>query len=172
VYASFNLQPNYPRGGGHNYPNVWRAYWWIRDNLLTRYERVYYIATDAYVLSQRLMDWMEAVEAGQWTALWCHNHPEAQIQVITRGCKAFEDFFAGPCDPFKYNGLMEENTLPFTHVEKGFVGNRYGEIHPIRGYEPEMDYYTQVPDALDFDDEQFPVVRRVNGKIQVRRVSS
>ena len=153
-----------------DYPAVWRAYWSIKD-LLTKYDRIFYIATDARVLSQRLMDYLEAFDSG-WLALWSpkYRFPEPCIQVITSGCKPFEEFFAGECDPFKYNGQVEETTLPFTHVEKGFVGDRYSEYHENDGPIPpiaEMDYYAQVPDAFDFDDSVFPVVRRVNGKVEV-----
>ena len=169
------LQPHYKRGlpiGGtnHDYASAWRNYWVIRD-LLQCWERILFIATDAFVVSQRLMDWLLSIESG-WVTLWSPEYkcPASEIQVITRGCKAFEDFFAGPCDPYKYNGLHEEMVLPFTMVEKGFAGDRYGEFVPVPpfiDYNGEIDYFTQVPDHPEFDDAQFPVVRRVNGKVVV-----
>src|SRR5579862_3082367 len=103
------------------------------------------------LLSCRHHLYLESLRSG-WTALWCprYQSPATEISVITR-CKAFEDFFAGDCDPFKYNGLHEEITVPFSHCEKLFVGDRYSEFeHAARVYKPEMDYYTQVPDDLDF----------------------
>jgi hypothetical protein len=162
------LKPHYARGPEHNYANVWRAYWTVKE-LLTRYDKVLYIATDAYVCSQRLVDYLEGLDSG-WTALWCpqYKYPEAQIQAITAGCKEFEEFFAGDCDPFKYNGLFEEKTLPFTHVERGFVGDRYHELSfPPIPYEGQ-DYFTQVTDSYEWDDRQFPVLRRVAGKVVVQ----
>ncbi len=167
---AINLHPHYARASMLDYPNVWRAYWIIKNDLLTRYDRVLYIQTDAYVLSQRLLDYLDGCTTG-WTALWSprYNFPEACIQVITR-CPEFEEFFAGDMDAFKYNGRVEEITLPFTHVEKGFVGDRYGEYEPSKVYEPGMEYYCQVPDSLDWDDSQFPVVRRVNGKLVVTKL--
>jgi hypothetical protein len=167
-----NLQPHYPRKEMLYYPNVWRAYWFIKRLLEGGpYEKVIYIATDAYILSQRLADYIEGLDSG-WTALWSpkYNFSEPCIQVITH-CKEFEEFFAGECDPFKYNGQVEECVLPFTHIEKGFVGDRYGEFEPPNLYNPDMDYYTQVPDSFDWDDSVFPVLRRVDGKIQVRRLA-
>lgn len=160
-----NAQPNFPRGPGNDYANVWRVYWYIKEALM-EYEKVIFLATDAYILSQRLVDYIEAIDKG-WTALWCfkYAYPATEISVITRECAAFEEFFAGDCDPFKYNGEMEERTVPLTHVEKGFFGDRYGEWPPYRPYSPEMDYYNQVPDDLDFDDSPFPVLRRVNDKV-------
>lgn len=163
-----NLQPNYPRGKvkSNDYPNVWRAYYAIRNGVLPNFDRVFYIATDAYVLSQRLMDWMDGIEEG-WTALWSERHtfPEAQFQVITK-CPEFMDFFAGEFDPAKFDTLCEETTLPFTHIEKGFIGDRYGEFHPRPPYRGIEDFWAQVPD-LDWDDSVFPVVRRKEDKLVV-----
>lgn len=151
------LDPHYPRGGMLDYPAVWRSYWTLK-RFLDDYDRIFYIATDAYVLSNRLMRYLESRTEG-WTALWSpkYRFPEACIQVITR-CDAFMNFFSGPCDPFKYNGLVEEMTLPFTHVEMGFTGDRYGEYDLVPRYGSFMDYYCQVPDSFDWDDSQFPVL--------------
>lgn len=170
-----NLQPHlkrgYPIGGtNHNYPSIWRAYWSVKE-LLNRFERVFYVATDARVVSQRLMNWMLSIESG-WATLWSAEYQCAasEIQVITRDCVAFENFFAGPCNPDKYNGLHEERVLPFTHIEKGFVGDRYGEFMPAPpfiDYNRRMDYYTQTPDSMEFDDTQFPVIRPVDGRVVV-----
>lgn len=167
-----SLQPNYPRVSMLDYPNVWRAYWTIKK-LLGLYDKIYYIATDAYVLSQRLMDYLELLDSG-WITLWSKKYefPEACIQVITR-CPEFYEFFSGNCDPLKYNGQVEEITLPFTHVEKGFIGDRYSEycaedmlnFYPVTPLH--ADYYTQVPDSLDFNDSVFPVIRRVDGQVTV-----
>jgi hypothetical protein len=157
-----NAQPNYPRGEGWDYKNVWRCYQYIRDELLPRYEKVIFLATDAYICSQRLVDYIEALDSG-WTALWSakYNFPATEIQVIVRGCEAFDDFFAG--DPLQYNGRCEEITVPLTHVERGFVGDRYGETQ--EPYVPGMDWYSQVSDSLDWDDSVFPILRRQNGRV-------
>jgi len=163
--------PHYDRASMLDYPYVWRNYWVIKD-LLQTYDRIFYIATDARIISQRLLDYLEGLEEG-WVALWSpkYNFPEPCIQVITR-CEEFEEFFAGPCDPFKYNGQIEELTLPFTHVEHGFMGDRYGEYGPGEVVPPlaEMDYYTQLPDE-GFDDSLLPVIRRIDGKATVTNVA-
>lgn len=158
-----NLQPHLPyKDGTLEYPAVWRTYWYVKE-LLKEYEKVIFLATDAYICSQRLVDYIEAIDSG-WTALWCpkYSFPATEISVIVRGCAAFEKFFAGDCNPDFYNGLCEENTVPLTHVEKGFVGDRYGEDKiPYSG----QDYYTQVSDDPTWDDSQFPVLRRIDGKV-------
>lgn len=89
--------------------------------------RVVWIANDFFIRSQHLCDWL-ATEARGWTALWCPRYafPETGLQVIVRGCAPYDDFvrdgdFAGR------NGGLMERVLPFTHVERSFVGDRYRE---------------------------------------------
>ena len=156
----------------HAYPHVWRFYDHLKT-LFDEYEKVIVLATDAYILSQRLVDYIEGIDFG-WTALWCHNHPATEISVIVRGCKAFDDFAA---DPYKLMGNMEEVVVPLTRIEKYFTGNRYGELNWRPGDTPtvaEMDYFTQVPDGYAWPDGElwsddiFPVLRRVDGRVVVQ----
>jgi len=163
-----NQQPHYDRPSMLDYPAVWRNYWTIKG-LLNEYDRIFYIATDARILSQRLLDYIEGLESG-WTALFSpkYNFPEPCIQVITK-CPAFERFFFGECDRMRYNGNIEELTLPLTHVEKGFIGDRFSEYGPEEVIPPmdTWDFVTQVSDSPDFDDSVFPVVRRIEGKATI-----
>jgi hypothetical protein len=161
-----NAQPHLVYGTvGCDYPQVWRMYYYMKE-LLKTYEKIVFTATDAYICGQELLDYIESLDSG-WTALWCHNHPESAIQVLTRNCESYEKFFAGTLDEViaKYNGNMEEAIIPFTHVEKGFKGNRYGEMG-WTPYTSDMAYYTQVSDNLENDD-MFPVLRLVDGKMKV-----
>ena len=164
MFSIVNAQPHLKRGADWYYPNVWRAYQYIRDELFQQYDKVIFLATDAYICSQRLADYIEALDSG-WTALWCAkwNFPATEIQVIMKGCKAFDDFFAG--DPMRYNGACEEITVPLTHVERGFTGDRYGETETP--YVAGMDWYSQVSDSLEWSDDVFPILRRREGKVIV-----
>lgn len=157
-----SLQPHLPRGDMLTYPAVWRVYDQIK-RVLEDYEKVIFLATDAYILSQRLIDYIEALDSG-WTALWSpkYNFPATEIQVIVRGCKAFEEFdFLG-----QQPGMPpEELRVPLTHIEKGFIGDRYGEFAEPCPPLAMLDYFTQVSDSEDFDDAAFPVLRRLNGKV-------
>jgi hypothetical protein len=162
-----NAQPHEPRYSMLDYPAVWRSYWFMKS-LLGEYEKVVHCATDAYILSQRLLDYIEGLDSG-WTTLWSpkYNFPASEIQVVVQGCKAFEDFFSGEYD-LRYNGHAEETICPFTHVEKRFVGDRYSEYHSNDGPIPHIhqrDFETQVTDQLGWDDGVYPLVRRVAGKL-------
>lgn len=165
-----NLWPHYTRQDIIHYPNVWRAYWYLKE-MFQHHDKIIYIATDARIVSQRLLDYVESLDSG-WTAFWSpkYRFPEPCIQVITK-CKEFEDFFSGECDPFKYNGRIEETTLPFTHIERDFVGDRYGEYHESEIIPPmnEIDYYCQVSDSPEWDDSVFPkLIRQDSGKAVVK----
>jgi hypothetical protein len=101
-------------------------------------DRVIWIANDFFIRSQRLCDWL-AAEARGWSALWCPRYafPESGLQVIVRGCPQFDDFVRDG-DFACRNGELMEHVLPFTHVERAFVGDRYRETrddppppHPI-----------------------------------------
>lgn len=151
--------PHYGRGQLHDYPAIWRIYWELK-NLFQEYDRIFFFSTDSAICSQRMMDYLESLTSG-WTAFWCHRHPEDQIQVITP-CREFMKFFYGPSNPFKYNGAMAETLYPFTHVERGFVGDRYGELGSPPYIPGTADYYTQVPDDPAWPDF-LPIIRRVDG---------
>ncbi|MCC6378645.1 MAG: hypothetical protein IT519_07500 [Burkholderiales bacterium] len=104
--------------------------------------RIVHVESDAFLLSRRLVEHINGIDRG-WTAFWCphYNVPEAGLQVIA------EDSF-GAMEEVASRGIdtltraLAEVTLPFTHVERGFAGNRYGERgRRIPGY---ADYACQV----------------------------
>ncbi len=161
--------PHLERGHLLDYPAIWRFYSYAAT-LLERYEKVIALATDAYILSQRLADYVESLDSG-WTALWSpkYKYPATEIQVIVRGASPFEEWAAN-LPPPEAGERPEEELVPLTHVEKGFVGDRYGEYNESENVPPiaDMDWYGQIPDALDFDDSAYPVLRRVDGKVVVK----
>lgn len=104
--------------------------------------KIVHVESDAFLLSRKIVDHINGIDAG-WTAFWCphYNVPEPGLQVIVG------DQF-GAMDEVASRGLdtltrsLAELTLPFTHVERGFAGNRYGERGGrIPGY---ADYACQV----------------------------
>ena len=90
--------------------------------------KIIHIESDAYLISQQVIDYLSNLDSG-WTALWCplYQLPEAAIQVIA------EDQFPA-MQRFVDMGFREasrtmpEKSLPFTRVERGFWGDRYGEF--------------------------------------------
>lgn len=112
--------------GMDTYPNWMTCE--VLKSYLNDYERIFYIDTDAYPLSERFRQYMLSLTSG-WTAFWCpsQNFPENGIMVI---CK----------DQFeKYKNInflslnktdIAEKLMPYTQINKDFIGDRYQEYMP------------------------------------------
>ena len=91
------------------------------------FERVLHLESDAFLISERIQQFVNAVTDG-WVGFWCprYNRPEGAIQVIAgRSLRTFGAFAA--CGREALAGVEIETALPFTRVERGFRGDRYGE---------------------------------------------
>ena len=99
------------------------------------YARIVHIESDAYLLSRGIVDHINAIDHG-WTVFWCprYNCPEPSLQVIALDqFDAMAEVAARGLD--KLTQGIAEMTLPFTHIERAFTGNRYGEFRKtIPGY--------------------------------------
>jgi hypothetical protein len=120
----------------------WQHWGWWRSFLFSvkiarryGYRKIIHVEADAYLLSRSIVDYVNGLDAG-WTAFWCPRHgmPEAAIQVIGEDqFPAMEQLMEADVRTLAKG--MAEHRLPFTHVNKSFVGNRYGEYrHTIPGY--------------------------------------
>jgi len=99
------------------------------------YARIVHIESDAYLLSRGIVDHINAIDHG-WTVFWCprYNCPEPSLQVIALDqFDAMAEVAARGLD--KLTQGIAEMTLPFTHIERAFTCNRYGEFRKtIPGY--------------------------------------
>ncbi len=107
------------------------------------FERAIHLESDAYILSDRLRAWIADRSSG-WAAMWSERYqfPEIAMQVIC----ADELANAGHFLRRPYSaliGVTHETALPLTHVEKGFVGERYGEDDC--DVPRQADWATQIP---------------------------
>jgi hypothetical protein len=116
------------------YPGWWRSFLHsleIAEKLGA--EKIIHIESDAYILSQRLVDFINRADAG-WHVLWAQRYglPETAIQVICRDqFPAFEQFRNGSNELIGQD--IAERLLPFTSVDKRFKGDRYSEFKRNRG---------------------------------------
>jgi hypothetical protein len=93
------------------------------------YERVVHLESDAYLLTRRLQDRVEAIRRG-WVALWCPRHrmPEMGIQVIAgRHRRLWLRLCRQPYESW-LRGRLHERVIPWSRIERDFVGDRYGEM--------------------------------------------
>ena len=119
------------------------------------YEKIVHIEADAFLISNRMFDYINSLKTG-WTGLWANKYcfPESCIQVI---CKDqfdnFRDFASCGYHELSKMGLAEK-VIPFTYVERRFLGDRYGEKSNMQM--EGLDYFCQTkldtiitPEALD-----------------------
>jgi hypothetical protein len=105
------------------------------------YEKIIHIESDGYLITQKICDYIDNLDHG-WTALYCpmYYFPETSIQIICQDqFDKLKELAEAPLESYK--SKQAEHTIPFTHVEKGYEGNRYGEI--TKKQLPEIDYYNQ-----------------------------
>jgi hypothetical protein len=144
------------RAGLLGYRGWWRSFLFSLDVARAYgFTRIVHVESDAYLLSQRVVDYVNAIDDG-WTAFWCPrwNFPESTIQVIAQ-----DQFDAmARVAALGLEALTQrpaEQLLPFTRVARGFAGDRYGESRlRIPTY---ADYASQVgPEMHDRWMRDFP----------------
>lgn len=111
------------------YPGWWRSFFYsLQLARLMGASKIVHIESDAYILSQRLADFINEASSG-WHVLWSQKHrmPETAIQVICADqFTSFEQFQQN--SHIQINNEYAENILPFTKIHKDFLGDRYSEM--------------------------------------------
>lgn len=131
-----------PRFGGLAYPYCWRGMDWAKKAIRGfTAKKMIFLDSDFYVLTPKLAKYIKELDTG-WTAMWCpkYEFPEAALHVLCED--SFPLLVDFPIPSYThYNGQHMEKLLPFTHIEKDFVGDRYGETKEPQTNE--MDFYGQ-----------------------------
>jgi hypothetical protein len=142
------------------------------------FTRIIHIESDAFLIGRRLQNYANRFSEG-WVALWSerHNRPESGIQFIAGS--GLQTYFA-VCERHydEYKNVEIETSLPFTGIEHGFIGDRYGEMShfiPRRaewcmqarptGTIPAENYYwwlKEIPDMSEIMDRSEPVAMAVS----------
>jgi predicted O-linked N-acetylglucosamine transferase (SPINDLY family) len=108
------------------------------------FERVIHIESDAFLISKRVQDHLGGLSEG-WVALHCskYNFPELAITAAAgQGVRDFASWTRQPA-PFQH-GRAVELVVPFSKVEREFIGDRYGEYLPEVPREADYVAQTQV----------------------------
>lgn len=116
------------------YPGWWRSFLHSIDVAKALgVDKIIHIESDAYILSQRLVDFINETQSG-WHVLWAQRYqlPETAIQVICRDqFEIFEEIKGN--NPELDFADIAERLLPFTSINRQFKGDRYGEFKRNRG---------------------------------------
>ena len=110
----------------------------LRHGMEGGYDKVIYCESDAYLLSERVIGFVNGLEEG-WHNFWCpfHGINEGGIQVVCGDQLGVACEFTGK-DYGEYRYKLIETMFPYTEVHKDFIGDRYG------------DYLDYIPDKVDY----------------------
>lgn len=136
----FRFARHLGRSSVYCFPGWWRSFCYSLS-IAEHYscDKIIHIESDAFVISSQIAKYIGQLATG-WTSFWCgrYHRPESAIQVICRDAFAL-------LEPYRRSGLSfwdstvsAERCLPFTLVNKDFVGDRYGE------------YLSQIPSTADY----------------------
>lgn len=125
---------NLGRQGLLAYPGWWRSF--LHSTTIANdlgVDKIVHIESDAYVLSQRLVDFINETQSG-WHVLWTQRFqfPETAIQIICRDQFHHLEKFKQHGPGYDFSEFAEK-LLPFTSVNREFKGDRYSEIKKNRG---------------------------------------
>lgn len=94
------------------------------------FEKIIHIESDFFILSRRLFEYIGSVFTG-WVALYSrfHDFPESAIQVICKDNFAKLEKIYQLAEKKEYKmGMSAELCLPFTLIEKNYLGDRLGQL--------------------------------------------
>jgi hypothetical protein len=144
------LTPHLGRGAGtnHDYPGWYRSFSYAGQYAKKfGYNKIIHIESDAYLTSKRIVTHFNELNSG-WHSFWCarHNFPETAIQVICED--NLEKFFRVTSFPYSlFRGYAIETLLPFSNIERSFIGDRYGEY--LNNPPGNCDYVCQAKETWD-----------------------
>lgn len=146
-YVLFQFSSRLGRRGLLDYPGWYRSYIfagvWAKQN---NFNKIIHIESDSFIFSEQLIEHINALSSG-WTSLYCpsQNLPENCIQIICEDqIKKFLKFGRHDYD-INFANKPIELLIPYTNIEKGFVGDRYGELIGVTGLPSGIDYAANIP---------------------------
>lgn len=128
----FYHSPCVPRLSIWTYPGLWRSWFtMVKVAKANRFDRIVYIETDFFLLSNRLAEWVSERTVGM-SGLWTKKYGMAEAALIVL-CEDVFDKFLHCADGIDLDHVMKnehtaEFLFPWTYLEKGFVGDRWGEV--------------------------------------------
>jgi hypothetical protein len=113
------------------------------------YNKIIHIDSDGFLLSNRICEDVKNLNSG-WNCYWCeaHKFPDTIFQII--GSDQIDNAYNFMSTGYlpHYGKRQAEDIVPFTNVNKSFIGDRY----PDKGIiiqDPNWDYCAQVPLSMN-----------------------
>ena len=133
-----------------DFPGWYRSFCFAAEYAMANgFDKVVHVESDSFLITASVQDYVNSIGDG-WVALWCprHGFAEKAIQVMAgTGLASYAALARRPHDDFA--GREFEIQLPFSHVERRFKGDRYGEFPapvPV-----DADYAVQAHELFDPD---------------------
>jgi len=146
-FVLFHFNNRLGRNGVLNYPGWYRSFTfaatWAK---VFNFNKIIHIESDTFVLSEKLITYINTLSSG-WTSLYCtsQDFPETCIQIICEDqIKKFLKFSRHDYD-INFKDKPIELFIPFTNIEKSFIGDRYGEIEGLNALPSGIDYAANIP---------------------------
>ena len=114
------------------------------------FEKIIHIESDAFLTSKRIQDHFNRATTG-WFSVWCETYQFPEIAIQLAAGPDIDRMVAFVKEPYeKMAGRNHETLFPFTHLERIFVGNRYGEMigHVPRYADYSAQTHTGQPDSF------------------------
>ncbi len=156
----FHFADHLGRPSRRDYKGWWRSFTFSLK-LAEKYnvDKIIHIESDFYIISQRMIEYMVNVSEG-WTVFYSnfYNFPETAIQIICKDSfEKFNKIYKQAVDSNYRFRRIAERVLPFSKIEKGFLGDRLGEIKVMQEWlrktklPLEIDYIGQIDGKDDPD---------------------
>src|SRR4029077_12182860 len=111
-----------------NYPGWYRSFTFsVEIARRFAFKKIVHVESDAFILTRKAMSYIDGLSSG-WTAFWYPDEAFAEtcIQVVCEDRFASLNRFRVTPYQTQYTGKLIELYLPFTRVERGIHGSRYG----------------------------------------------
>lgn len=101
-----------------------------------KFDRIIHIESDFLVVSKRMAEYLAANNSG-WVSLYSEHFsfPESGIQIISRDCyTSLRQVAKLVKQKDYYLNQSAELFLPFTQVQKRYLGDRFGEVQVLNNW--------------------------------------
>lgn len=142
-----------PRGAGLDCLPCWRGNYSYGRIMDQGFEKIIVSDDDAFLVSKRLIEHVANLKTG-WECFWCacHKFPENGLMVLCADAfYRYREFTQIPYEKRNNTGVICETQMPYTHINKSFNTNRWGEWRAPQT--PGMDGYFQCPTDLELTPE-------------------
>src|SRR5258708_4194171 len=146
----YRFNDNLGRNSNIDYPGWWRSFLFSYEIAKKySYDKIIHIESDFFILSPKLKEFVRNTSHG-WNCLYSQHFdfPESALQVICQDSYHLLDKLQTTTRENSYKAIdCAEKMIPFTNIEKTFIGDRIGEDRVFAAW---MDKHIPLMNRLDY----------------------